>query len=979
MLEVRLFGQFEVQRDGKRIAIPTRNAQALFAYLILNTGKALRREKLAGLLWPDSNEENARSNLRHELWRLRKALETEGTLYLLADDLTIAFNPRGEYFLDVHRLESTPLESSTADDLIQSLGTYLGELLPGFYEEWVFVERNRLQALFEAKVARLLDLLQSEGRWPEVIDWGMRWIAMGQWPEPAYRALMVAYANTGDMSKAMATYEHFAKTLQKEAGIKPSEQTLALYKRLKAGWKPDTLAQPVIPMIQPPISTAGEIASIVITPEPQRSNLPKPLTSFIGREREIQEVERLVSRARLVTIVGPGGVGKTRLAIQVAGALIPQFRDGAWWVELASLFKPTPSPKQDARPEQAELTAIDPVVQAVAKALRVIESPGKPLLEGVLDHLCDKQLLLVLDNCEHLIEACAILAERLLGECPEITILATSRETLEVPGEKVWHLLSLSLPDQERKLNIENLYQSEAASLFIERAGDILPGYQPDEIDAPTIAQLCLRLDGIPLAIELAAARMNLLSVQEIAARLDRRFSLLTDGSRTVLPRHQTLSAAIEWSHDLLNELERVLFRRLTIFADNFTLEAAEVICTGGTIHHDDVLTLIGHLVDKSLLTVIPIPHGAQLATRFRFLDTICSFGRLKLDESGETELMHNRHAKYYVSLAEMGEKELRGSNQLIWLNRLKEDQNNLRAAMQWSLDTYNTEMSLRLAGSLWRYWWMQSQHSEGREWLGKALSMDSPQSPPLRAKALNGAGILARGQSDYYQASVFLNECLEIQRSLQDKNGVANALNSLGILAHLQEEYDRAIAHYQESLNYRREIGDTRGIAALLHNLSMIHQEKGEFVQAEELLKESLALFLRINDARSIAATQLGLGYLMYELGDVERAEDYFQKSMVTLKDLGGRNEIIECLEGFAGIAALLKLPRRGARLLAAAQALRAVIGIPVNRYHQVRYQYIVESVTNQLDAQALECYSAEGRVMSWDEAIDYALSEIE
>ena len=979
MLEVNLLGQFEVLRDGRRVTIPTRNAQSLLAYLVLNEGKAHRREKLAGLLWPDSSEENARSNLRHELWRLRKALDSEGESYFVADDLTIAFSPQGEYSLDVHKLEGVTLESSTAESLIKALSAYRGELLPGFYDEWVFVERDRLNALYEAKIARLLEILQGEGRWEEVLEWGMRWIALGGWPEPAYRAMMTAYANTGDISKAVTTYERYAQALQKELGMKPSEQTQALYKRLKAGWKADARAT------SSPISALDKSAPTAPIAKVRRSNLPRPLTDFIGREKEIQQVEQLVSSARLVTITGPGGVGKTRLAIQVAEALVSQFRDGVWWVELAALFETFVSRngelahKQDAPILEvgiAELVQTDPVPQAVAKALRIPDSSSLSVLEGIVEHLQEKQLLLILDNCEHLIESCAALVERVLGDCPEVTILATSREALGVPGEKAWLLPSLSLPAQGLSLGIRDIIQSEAVSLFIERAADVIPGFQPSDLEAPTIAQICLRLDGIPLAIELAAARVNLLTAQEIAARLDSRFSLLTGGRRTALPRHQTLQAAIEWSQDLLSEAERILFRRLSVFAGSFTLEAAEAICANHEIRSDKVLTLLGRLVDKSLLNVEPAPQYPELSTRYRFLDTIHSYGQLKLDEAGETKWMRDQRASYYLRLAEAAEPELRGPKQLTWITRLKEEHNNLRAVLQWALDTNDSEGALRLVGSLWRYWWMQSHHNEGREWLEKVLSLPGIQSPPLRAKALNGAGILARGQGDFEKASTFLNECLVIQRSLKDKNGVANVLNSLGILAHLQGDYNQAIDHYQECLEYRREIGDTRGIAASLHNLSMIYQEKGDFAQAEDLLNESLTLSLEVKDTRNIAATQLQLGYIMYELEKTVQAEDLFRKSMVTLKDLGGRNDIIECLEGFAGVAALLKQPRRGARLLAAAQAQRDVIGIPVARYQQTRYKHIVESVADQLDPQTLEFCRAEGRVMSLEEAIEYALS---
>jgi predicted ATPase/DNA-binding SARP family transcriptional activator len=972
MLEVRFFGQFEILRDGKPLTIPTRNAQSLFAYLVLNAGKAQRRERLAGLLWPDSSEDNARSNLRHELWRLRKALESEGETYFQVDDLTITFNPHCDCLLDLDKLERVPLESS-ADELIEALCAYQGELLPGFYDEWVLAERSRFQARFESLIARLIDILQAEGRWPEILDWAMRWTTLAEWSEPAYRAMMSAYANRGDLAKAATTYESFSQGLQNDLGIKPSPQTQELYQRIKAGWKADAPAKALVRQSTFPATRASP-ASVI--QRIKHSNLPRPLTSFIGREKEIHQVRDLVSRYRLVTITGTGGVGKTRLAIQTASELPTQFKDGIWWVELASLFKTNPSRIEK---DPGDLAGMDLVAQAVAKSLRIPESTDIPLLERVIEHLYDLQALLILDNCEHLIAACAGFIERLLGECLELTILTTSREALGVPGEKAWYLPSLSLPENMPSLGLDQVLESEAVSLFVERSAEVLPSFQPGEKDALTITQICRRLDGIPLAIELAAARMNLLSANEISSRLDQRFSLLTSGRRTVLPRHQTLRAAIEWGYDLLSEKEKVFFRRLSVFAGSFTLEAAEAVSTGEDIDCEDVVTLLGKLLDKSLLNVELAPQDPDFSTRYRLLDTIRSYGRLKLVEAQETRRMQDKYAAFYVRFVEAAEHGLLGPQQLPWLTRLKEEQNNLQAVLQWSIDSQDAEKALKLVGSLWRYWWMHSHHSEGREWLGLALSIPVPQPPDLRAKALNGAGILARGQGDFEKASIFLTECLDIQRGLGDKRGIANALNSLGILTHLQGEYSKALHHYQESLDYRREIGDTRGIALSLHNMSMIYQEKSELNKAEELLNESLSLFLEVKDTRNIAASQLYLGYVMFELGDIEQSEDLFRRSLLSLKDLGGRNDIIECLEGFAGIAAHLKQPLRAVRLLAFAQGLRNVIGIQVPRYHQLRYQHIEESIANQLDSLALEKCKTEGRQMSMDEAIEYALGRIE
>ena len=516
---------------------------------------------------------------------------TRRNLTCRIDDLTIAFDTNSSYTLDVYQLDNLPLESSTADDLIIALSAYQGELLPGFYDEWISVERERISVLFEAKMGRLLEQLQSEGRWKEVLEWGTRWISMGRWPEPAYRALMSAYANGGDIPKAVDTYKRLSQGLEKDLGMKPSEQSQALYKRLKAGWKMDIRR---LQTKEQDLQKPGRIwlpASFPL-PKVRRSNLPRPLTGFIGREKEIQQIESLVSIARLVTITGSGGVGKTRLAIRAAGEVAAEYRDGVWWVELASITRPAPPKEQDLSHQQdasrrrdskklqaepGELSGADLVAHAVANALRIQDTSGLSLLDEILEYLHDKQLLLVLDNCEHLIEACAALVERTLADCPDVTILATSREALGVPGEKAWSLPTLSLPEPDFSVKLKDIFTSEAVSLFIERTHDVLPGYQPGEADVPAITQICRRLDGIPLAIELAAARMSLLSAQEIAARMDRRFDLLTGGHRTALPRHQTLLAAIEWSHELLSENEVILFQRLSIFAGSFTLKAAEV------------------------------------------------------------------------------------------------------------------------------------------------------------------------------------------------------------------------------------------------------------------------------------------------------------------------------------------------------------------------------------------------------------------
>ncbi len=432
MLEVRFLGQFEIRRAGKPIDISSRPAQSLFAYLILSAGTPHRREKLAGLLWPNSLEETARGNLRHALWQIRKSLSSlSSTKYLLADDLSIAFNASMEYWLDASALDKVA-EAARADELISALSSYQGELLPGFYEEWVILEREHLYSIFEHNMARLMSLLQEENRWLDIFDWGERWIKLGQKPEPAYRALMSAHAAKGDMSKVAAVYERCVKSLR-EFGIEPSEQTRALYERLKAG-KENPETEPVVPVREK-------------RKESLRTNLPVPLTSFIGREKEVEDIIKLLGKYRLVTLTGSGGVGKTRLAIQSSNRLLSRFKDGVWWVDLGGLSDPLL------------------VGHEVAKAAGAREESNQPMIETLVKHFGSKQSLIVLDNCEHLILACAQLADRLLSACKNLKLLTTSREALDILGETTWPVPSMSLPAVQESFSVKVLSKEGAEQI----------------------------------------------------------------------------------------------------------------------------------------------------------------------------------------------------------------------------------------------------------------------------------------------------------------------------------------------------------------------------------------------------------------------------------------------------------------------------------------------------------------------------------
>jgi predicted ATPase/DNA-binding SARP family transcriptional activator len=950
MLEVRILGQFEILQDGRRLTIPTRHAQALFAYLILNAGKSQRRERLAGVLWPDSSDENARSNLRHELWRLRKTLETDGKSYFRIDDLSIALDPVGEYDLDVKRLENRSIESSSVEDLIEALSIYRGDLLPGFYDEWVEVERERLSALFEAKLSRLVEILQTQERWPEVLDWGNRWIALGGWPEPAYRALMNAYANHGDLSKAAVIYERLTNGLQKDLGISPSNPTQELYHRLKANPKNE---------VQNVISTLPQLPRARIT------NLPRPLTSFIGRETEILQVQQLVSGNRLVTITGSGGVGKTRLAIQIGRALLPQYRDGIWWVELAALFRIAQGERS------AEINRSDHVTQAVAKVLRVPDAPGRLLLDETLEHLYSRQLLLILDNCEHLIDECAAFVGRVLVECPDVTILATSREVFGSPGEKAWRLPSLSLPREGALSNPDPKIASEAVGLFIERAADVLPGYQPRAADTSIIAQICTRLDGIPLAIELAAARMNLLSAQEIAARLDNRFNLLSDGYRTDLPRHRTLRAAIEWSYDLLSLPEQVLFRRLSVFTGSFTLEAVEATCTGMVIHPPEVLSLMGRLVNKSLLNVEAAQRGGDLPTRYHFLDTIHSFGRLKLEEAGETGLLSDQHAAYYVGLAEAAEPELLLQNQVHWFKLLQAENDNLRAVIEWSVKSDQAEPALRLISALLWFWFSYGSTREGCDLALKALSLPTAaQLVEAHAKALNKTGFLLYLLRDMARARQMLEEAIRIQKGLGDEANLAWSLQFLGLVLAYEKEYDLADTAFQEGLALTRKLkGNFTN--NFLHFLGDVYMEKGDQSRARKIYQESVSILREIGSKSFLAYPLRRLGYLALWENDIPEAWAYFQESMTINIEIGDQRAFAASLVSLAALAIRLNKPVAAARLYGVVENLLESLSVNMLNMDQSELRHISIELPRLLDKASFLTAFTEGGEMSEAQAI--------
>jgi len=740
-------------------------------------------------------------------------------------------------------------------------------------------------------------------------------------------------------------------------------------------------------------------------------NFPIQLTSFIGRSHELATIAAMLAEARLLTLTGPGGTGKTRLALRLAEDVLDQFPAGVWVVELAPLADPAL------------------IVPAIATVLDVREDPGRPLLTTLSNYLREKQPLLVLDNCEHLIDACAQLADMLLRACPRLRILASSREPLGVAGEAFFRVPALPTPDPHHLPPLDQVLGYPAVQLFVERARTVQPAFEVMQANAPPLAQVCARLDGIPLAIELAATRVRMLPLAQIAARLDDRFRLLTGGSRTAVPRQQTLQALIDWSYELLPEDERALLRRLAVFVGGWTLEAAEAVCEFRIENEElrkaeedrvvlnsqsprghSILDVLGHLVDKSLVQV----DQAGNAARYRMLDTIRQYALEKLAASGGADRVRRRHAQYYLGLTERAETLRPDVNWQARAARLETEHDNLRAALAWSQATAgDARIGLRLAKELLYLWMTRGHWTEARGWLTRVLAhLEGAERTPLRAQVLTSAGWmfallgdyvaaqaafaeslaicddlgdtherawvlnrlgwLAREQGESTMARARLEESLELYRELGDSNGIIEGLNTLGEVAVIQEDPARATTLLEESLALARSLGDAYGTAWALNHLGHVAQLEYDYGRAARLHRESLSLFPAFRQQHP------GIPWALHSLGecalaqsDFAHAQEELAAALAQFRNLGDRAGISWCLAGLGSAAALDEEPERAARLWGAAEALRQNIGCRTAPAARATYERAVAVARAQLGEEAFSAAWAADQALPLEDAI--------
>jgi predicted ATPase/class 3 adenylate cyclase len=767
--------------------------------------------------------------------------------------------------------------------------------------------------------------------------------------------------------------------------------------RLKDLFRPERVFQllaPELPSEFPPLRTL----------EVYRNNLPLQPTPLIGREKEVAEVCDLLGAeaTRLLTLTGPGGIGKTRLGLQAAADLLDEFPDGTFFVPLATLT-------------EAEL-----LIPTVAETLGVRETGEQPLDESLKDYLSERRMFLLLDNFEQVLDAAPQVTE-LLAEAPGLKVLATSRAPLGLYGEHVFPVPPLTLPDLKRPPPLERLTQYEAVGLFVERARALKPDFKVTSESAPAVAEICVRLDGLPLAIELAAARITMLPPKAMLQRLTSRLKLLTGGARDLPERQRTLRATIEWSYALLDEGEQLLFGRLAVFSGGRTLEGIEAICDAEGDLPVDAFEGVSSLLDKSLIRQEEGPPNGE--PRFVMLETVHEYAREKLEESGEAEEIRRRHAEYFLALAEEAEPQLKGAEQLEWMDRLEVEHDNLRAALGWCFGRRKAEEGLRIAGALTRFWHVRGHMSEGRRWLEEGLAKANSDgvAPSARAKALVGLGLAVEGQEgDYEKAALLYEEGLALYRELGDREGIANCLYNLGfLLAYNRGDHERATALLEESLEIYRELGGEHDIVSLLTALAIVATTQGDLTRSVTLAEEALSRSREAGDAASVARSLGNLSYAVVLLGDYERARVLAEEALAMSREqgntlfifvalnnlglavresgdhkraasllrealalgweIGDKLGAIEALEGMAGLAGALGEDRRAARLWGVAQAWREATGAHLANTDYELHEPHLDATRLRLGEAAWGEALAEGRAMTLERAVAYALGEEE
>jgi predicted ATPase/DNA-binding SARP family transcriptional activator len=954
---IELLGAFAV-RVGTRLVEPAewrlQKARSLVKLLALAGGHRLPRDRVVDLLWPDLDPSAANNNLYQTMHSIRRALRLpppaqaigirQGIVWLLPD---------GDLAVDVDAFEAGITAARRSDDLTlyhDALALYRGDLLPeDLYEDWAAWHRERLK---ETYIATLLDVArrhEARGELRMAMDLLNRAVEADPLREDAHTGLMRLYASTGQRGRALRQFRELREALATELDAEPDEDNRKMHEAIVAGRYGDA------------DGAAAEEALAA-----PRHNLPLALTSFIGRRQELDDIARLLRQTRLLTLVGVGGAGKTRLALRAGWNLLTTYRDGVWVIQLASLSDPERLPR------------------LVAGTLGLEDESEGPIIDRIIDRLRGDHALLILDNCEHLPAACRDLSFALLSRCPELQILATSRTRLGLTGEMALTVNPLAHPPVD-DLSLQELAGFDAVQLFVERARFRQPAFSLTPATAPGIQRICSLVEGIPLAVELAASRVGTLGVDHIAARLAESGELLSTDDRSGNPRHHNLAATLDWSYSLLEPAAQTLFRRLAVFSGGWTIEDAEQFIGDDLGGPGAVLELLSRLADSSLVVV----EGASEGTvRYRLLEPVRQHAQRLLRTRGAESEARRRHALVYLQLAEQAGPELRGAQARRWFARIDANLDNIRAAFRWTLDgPGGIQNGLRVAGVFWRYWFSRGHLNEGREITRKLLIKAEAEpdiDPGTLAAAYNAAGAMAFYQTDEEEALAHYRQSLRLRRQIGDQRGTAATLSNIGLVLKDQGEHAAAIDCFEESRRIFAALEDTRGLGSTLGNIGILYQELGDLARAQSFLEESLALIRVRGDApmttlnnlgalaieqgdypraralleeslaasiadgvkRSQAAALLNLGHVAREQGDLDRGLACYREGLTIARDLGESVLTALALEGIAALLTARGDLTTAATLLHVAAHLRQTVGTPLSPIEHRRVDAILSAI---------------------------------
>jgi predicted ATPase/DNA-binding SARP family transcriptional activator len=930
MLKLTLLGPFQITLEGKPVpGCESTKSRALLAYLVEEHGQSHSRSMMAGLLWPETAEKAALNNLRQALFKLQHAIHDLETSppFLVVDRESIALYPNNYCSVDTYdfrMLLDTATEqnrpaASSLHYLDQAASLYRGEFLntlfnvdSPIFEDWILTRREFYRAQVLEALNLLVEASLSQGDYGRVKRYTRQQMEIDPCMEEAHCYLMQALALEGKRYEALAQYASCCSLLEKELNVGPSPATIQLFERIRDG----SLSSDQTTW-RKPVSLTRPQNMLLVTQPPRLHNLPRSLTSFIGREDEIAALMQLITRYDLVTLTGPGGVGKTRLALELARQLLGTFRDGVWLVDLAQV-------KHQYQ-----------ILSMTFKILGLGEEQVQTSVEGLINRLKDRQILLIFDTCGHLLETCAEIVYSLIHACQELKILVTSRVKLDLDGEKVYRLPALSFPDLRRLPALENILEYPAIRLFADRAQAALPSFQITQSNLRQVVGMCQQLDGIPLAIELAAGRLDLLTVEQLAPRLTGSFQLLTSDESFASPRHQSIRESIHWGYQILSDEERLLLQRLSVFEGGFTLDAAESVCTREGIGSDEMWSLLTSLVDHSVVIFEGLPDKEK---RFRLLNTVRQFAQEKLRQSGDEKRLGVNLFVYCLHLADTARPRLKTGERLIWLKKLDADQENLFRAIRWAIDDGNDILAgLQMVCWLDNWWSSRGFLEQGVHWLRGGLASwidSSDQVSPLRVEALC---LLAKHETNHDFAFSLVSQALSLahELGLEDRLKSGLAYHTAGFLfrSWLQNPI-LAYAFTYEALRIYQGYYPTQSweIGCLLEEESKAYLLLGNYPRATNLARKSWEVFQDIGDHWYSHPLSV-LGTIALEQGNYCQARMHIGEALTQIAEGEDAGEL-----GYLEL--LARLERKQGNYLEAIAHLREAI---LRSEHRYQYFYLI------------------------------------